>query len=365
MTAFLSWLWAQASNVRAWFSSSFSSYLHTVRSTWGWIVSKANDAYDRAVSWAWGQIYAVKLLITDARNWAGREIAAARSYASGLFAPVWGWIISYYNYAVNYVNGQIAAIKVWVNNTLTPALNNLRAWTSQQITNRLNDILNRYAWLTAIKDRLGILASTWTDNLLANTIDLVITQRANIKMFFQDPAGFILSLLWPRIIEYGSYAIAYALGTVTETLPPLPPWGRAGGPFTPPDYPSPGPTPSGLIRPLSRLYVSGYTYGPNHRGTDFGLIDAQPVFAAHPGTIGEAGWSTVGYGFTVTINGSPWWTRYGHLKQVLVQPGQQVSGGDVIAYGNSTGNSTGSHLHFEIKRNGVFIDPLSVFGVGG
>ena len=365
MTAFLTWLWHQASYAYTWFGSSFSGYLNTVRSVWGWIVDQANNAYDRATYWAAGEIRAVKQSISDIDLWWSGQLAAVRTYASGLMAPVWGWIISYYNLAIDYVNGQIAAVKAWVNDTLKPALNNLRAWVTQQITNSLNDILNRYAWLTVIKDRLGILASTWTDNLLANTIDLVNTQRANIKTFFHDPAGFILSLLWSRFIEYSCYAIAYALGTVAESLPPLPGWGHSGGPIIIPDYPFPGTIPGGLARPLTSLYVSGYIFGPNHPGTDFGIVDAQAVFAANSGTVGDAGWVDYGFGFTITISGDPWWTRYGHLKQVLVYSGQQVSAGQLIAYGDSTGHTTGSHLHFEIKRGGVYLDPLSVLGLGG
>ena len=365
MTAFLSWLWHVASYVYTWFSNSFSNYLNTVINVWGWIVDQANNAYNRATYWAAGEIRAVKQSISDIAIWWSGQLASVGEYARGLMAPVWGWIISYYNLAINYVIWQITTVKDWVNNTLAPALDHLRAWATIEFENRQNNILSWFNWLSGIKDRLGLLASTWTNDLLVNTIDLVNTQLANIKTFFHDPAGFILSVLWSRFIEYSCYAIAYALGTVAESLPPLPAWGHSGGPITIPDYPSPGTIPGGLARPLASLYVSGYIFGPNHPGTDFGIVDAQAVFAANSGTVGDAGWVDYGFGFTITISGDPWWTRYGHLKQVLVYSGQQVSAGQLIAYGDSTGHSTGSHLHFEIKRSGVYLDPLSVLGLGG
>jgi murein DD-endopeptidase MepM/ murein hydrolase activator NlpD len=53
-------------------------------------------------------------------------------------------------------------------------------------------------------------------------------------------------------------------------------------------------------------------------------------------------------------------TGYGHQSKIVVKPGDKVRQGQIIGYVGSTGNSTGNHLHFEIKINGNFVDPLSV-----
>ncbi|MCX5987754.1 MAG: M23 family metallopeptidase, partial [Chloroflexi bacterium] len=66
-----------------------------------------------------------------------------------------------------------------------------------------------------------------------------------------------------------------------------------------------------------------------------------------------------GYGNRIIVNhGNGITTTYNHLSAFLVQVGQNVSKGQVIARMGSTGNSTGPHLHFEILRNGSYINPL-------
>jgi murein DD-endopeptidase MepM/ murein hydrolase activator NlpD len=64
------------------------------------------------------------------------------------------------------------------------------------------------------------------------------------------------------------------------------------------------------------------------------------------------------------LSGDPWWTRYGHLKEVNVVVDQSVQAGQVIGHADTTGNSTGNHLHFEVKYKGQFINPLDVLSLG-
>jgi murein DD-endopeptidase MepM/ murein hydrolase activator NlpD len=180
----------------------------------------------------------------------------------------------------------------------------------------------------------------------------------SMLIFFQDPLGFILSVIWGNFVNYACWAVAYALGSIETQLPPIPSWGindsGSGGDgiiIVPPG--------SGvLVRPVSPLYVSGYVYGSSHHGTDFGITMGQSVYAAHDGIISGSGWSTVGYGNKIDINGNPYWSRYGHLQQILVSNDQEVKAGQLIAYGDSTGNSTGAHLHFELKINGSYVNPV-------
>jgi len=89
-----------------------------------------------------------------------------------------------------------------------------------------------------------------------------------------------------------------------------------------------------------------------HQGIDLGAAEGTPVYAVYNGTVEVADWMG-GLGKAVVIShgyGSE--TRYGHLSQVLVQPGQVVKQGTVIGLVGSTGMSTGAHLHFELwQRN--------------
>ncbi len=98
-----------------------------------------------------------------------------------------------------------------------------------------------------------------------------------------------------------------------------------------------------------------------HAGTDIGAPTGTPILAAAKGQVETASWIG-GYGLAVIINhSSAQQTLYGHMSEILVQPGQWVEPGTVIGRVGSTGNSTGPHLHFEIRhltQNGwVAVDP--------
>ena len=97
-----------------------------------------------------------------------------------------------------------------------------------------------------------------------------------------------------------------------------------------------------------------------HKGIDIGAPVGTPVIAVVPGIVLSAGWSG-GYGnFIRLAHGGSLATGYGHLSRMLVAPGQQVGRGQVIGYVGSTGLSTGPHLHWEVWRAGVAVDPLTM-----
>jgi murein DD-endopeptidase MepM/ murein hydrolase activator NlpD len=99
-----------------------------------------------------------------------------------------------------------------------------------------------------------------------------------------------------------------------------------------------------------------------HRGLDIANRAAPNILAAESGTVVVAGWPDgYGYGNRVIIDhGNGYKTLYGHLSSVYVVPGQTVNRGNAIGKMGSTGRSTGVHLHFEVIRNGVYLNPLSV-----
>jgi len=85
------------------------------------------------------------------------------------------------------------------------------------------------------------------------------------------------------------------------------------------------------------------------------------VYASDGGVVVFSGWSTGGYGNTVVIDhGNGYQTLYGHLSSAAAGCGRSVSQGTVIGYAGSTGNSTGTHLHFEVRYLGGFISPWYV-----
>ena len=126
-----------------------------------------------------------------------------------------------------------------------------------------------------------------------------------------------------------------------------------------------GGIPSGMPVSAARL-TSGFGmrmhpllgYVRQHSGVDLAAPYGSPIYATGAGVVGTAGWSG-GLGLTVAIaHGGGVQTRYGHMSRLAVAPGQQVSAGDVIGYVGSTGESTGPHVHYEVRVDGRAIDPL-------
>ncbi len=98
----------------------------------------------------------------------------------------------------------------------------------------------------------------------------------------------------------------------------------------------------------------GMTY---HYGLDIDGDTGDAISAAMPGTVTYSGWQG-GYGYLVVIEADGVEYYYGHASELLAYVGQQVEVGDVIARVGSTGLSTGSHLHFEVRIDGQAVDPL-------
>ncbi len=96
-----------------------------------------------------------------------------------------------------------------------------------------------------------------------------------------------------------------------------------------------------------------------HSGVDFGIPVGTAVTATHSGTVIFAGWSTVGYGNLVIIQNGAFITYYAHLSAFNVIEGQAVGAGSIIAFSGNTGNSTGPHIHYEVRINDVPVDPLT------
>ena len=120
------------------------------------------------------------------------------------------------------------------------------------------------------------------------------------------------------------------------------------------------PSAAGLIWPCDGVVVSGFgmRWGRMHEGVDIGCAYGTPNRAAASGTVIYAGWLG-GYGNLVVVDhGNGLSTAYAHASSILVSVGQSVSQGQTVSLVGSTGNSSGPHLHFEVRVNGVAVDPL-------
>ena len=113
--------------------------------------------------------------------------------------------------------------------------------------------------------------------------------------------------------------------------------------------------PSG--RPVGGVLTQDYH--PGHNGLDFGIVVGTPVETTMDGKVAYAGWNNQGYGNLVIVENGDYKTYYAHLSSIPVSVGDTVTAGTTIGLSGNTGNSTGPHLHYEIRKNNVPIDPTA------
>ena len=118
-----------------------------------------------------------------------------------------------------------------------------------------------------------------------------------------------------------------------------------------------------LLRPVGGPIGDGFGApregGRTHTGIDFPVAYGTRIGAAGVGVVEFAGFNTGGYGNLVVVRHRLGYTTwYAHMSRIAVSAGQSVTGGSTLGYVGSTGHSTGPHLHFELRRNAVPINPV-------
>ncbi len=117
--------------------------------------------------------------------------------------------------------------------------------------------------------------------------------------------------------------------------------------------------------PVNGGYISDtFISDRNHKGMDIAAASGTAIYAAAAGTVVAAGWNTGGYGYFVMIDhGDGYTTLYAHMSKVIASNGMTVNCGDLIGEVGTTGNSTGNHLHFEVRYNNVCQNPANYISV--
>ena len=124
----------------------------------------------------------------------------------------------------------------------------------------------------------------------------------------------------------------------------------------------------GLAWPVQEATITsgfGTRWGKSHKGVDlWNQEEAKaPILAAKAGLVVEAGANRSGYGRMVVLDhGDGLQTFYAHMRSILVSPGQTVEVGEVLGFMGRTGDSTGYHLHFEVRQDDVPINPMPFLG---
>lgn len=128
-------------------------------------------------------------------------------------------------------------------------------------------------------------------------------------------------------------------------------------------------TTKGFFRPVPGIVTSNFgwrsEFNRMHHGVDLRLNIGDTVRAAMTGTVKKVGFDAKGYGhYVVLTHPDGMETLYGHLQYATAFAGQMIQIGTPVGIGGNTGNSTGPHLHFEARLNGVAIDPTMIFNFG-
>jgi murein DD-endopeptidase MepM/ murein hydrolase activator NlpD len=112
-------------------------------------------------------------------------------------------------------------------------------------------------------------------------------------------------------------------------------------------------------KPSGRPLVGRLTQASHngHMALDIGVPVGTPVKATMDGQVVYAGWNDQGYGNLVIVENGPYRTYFAHLSKIPVQVGQRIHAREVVGLSGNTGNSTGPHLHYEVRLNNQQLDP--------
>lgn len=117
--------------------------------------------------------------------------------------------------------------------------------------------------------------------------------------------------------------------------------------------------------PLNDTHVTsefGFRRYRWHHGTDLRLRTGDPIYSVFDGIVRVRSYDRNGYGYYIVVrhkNGLE--TLYGHMSKLIAEVGQEVKAGDILGLGGSTGRSSGPHLHFEVRYQGLSINPTEMF----
>lgn len=365
MYTLLNWLWTRAERVYEFFGTLYYRIRDAALNAYYWAINEGSKAFTRAYDWI---LYwynrakdGAKALVDGVALLANVLYNRALESAVGLFNNAIIIAAYYFDRAVTAAQGLVNGVSalawtlyyraVAAAQAIGDGIESIFKALLQQAETRLNNLINGADARTAkLKTTLGLDDPAKTQALMT---------------FINNPLGWFAGYLKDVLLVMLEWGLAYSLGTTEGTLPPWPDFMAPGkgGPL--PDIPGPPPGSGPIGPPLHVLWLSGYPFRYGHLGADFGGALGTPVYACHAGQVVSAGWSNIGYGNYVVLDGGEWWSLYGHLSQIMVAQGQRVKLGEAVGLMGCTGNSTCAHLHIEVKHFGQYLDPVLLFSGGG
>lgn len=224
MTTFLNWVYAQASKVYDWFSSSYYTLRNNAANAWNWAVSQANAALSAARSYAYDIARQVTGGITSSIDWLKNQLTYLRRDVLDDLTGLYDW--------VEYKIRQIQSLTVddvlnWIRSEIRfvyDLFNSAIAYINQQKDYIVSQFISSFGWINDLRSFINNLVNTFTNNLLKNIISFFNLDLSFILALIQNPKGIILDIIQKDFISFLCFILAYGLGTTKYDLPKSPTW---------------------------------------------------------------------------------------------------------------------------------------------
>lgn len=224
MTAFLNWIYSQASKVYDWFGNSYYTAKNAAVNAWNWAVTKAGEAFQSAVDWAWTEINKARVYAAGLVQQVYQSVVRIRDGLESDLLAFIDWVQWKFSTLSDYASGLINNISdgiydyiISVRGELLSVLNGVREWLWSQV----NDA---FGWLVNLRERLVNLVSVFTQERLNDLLSFLSNGLHTLTIFFQNPVVFILDVVQEHVLEFLAYVIAWSLGTTIYELPNNKPW---------------------------------------------------------------------------------------------------------------------------------------------
>ena len=219
MTAFLAWIYDQATKVYDWFSDRYWSFVYSLSIVWDWVTHQIDIARKAIEAWvksitdgisAWAQGWFDWLLskINEVIQWLNSTIAWYRDWVNGLISTVYNWVSS-------FVADQVKVITDWV----TGGLNYIGTQLTGYINSLRDSVYKDIGNLLSLYSQVSKLICLTDDNVLSRILHLVTDGFTTLQAFIANPLGFVFGILEAQFIHFLADQLGAALGTVQADLP--------------------------------------------------------------------------------------------------------------------------------------------------
>lgn len=224
MTAFLSWVYSQATKVYDWFGSAYYSAKNAVVNAWNWAVQEAAKALSAARSYAYDLIRQVQGGINSSINWLQSQISELRSGLIEDMTALSDWV----EWKISQI-GDFTADVFWSAiddiRSIVYAIRDRATYLVDSAIATVYDFINNsFAWILSLRDDLTRLLSVFSPNLIQSILSFFGGQLNTVLSFIDNPLDFILDIISPKFISFLCYVLAWALGTTASELPHTPTW---------------------------------------------------------------------------------------------------------------------------------------------